>query len=60
MIVLMGDTMDRRSACLAQAARCLEKAQTDTERREYWLAEAKKWTARADEYEQPTGKPAGA
>jgi hypothetical protein len=43
--------MDRRLSCLKEAARCLAKAQTDAARREYWMAEAERWTKRAAEYE---------
>jgi len=55
----MGDTMDRRSSCLAEEARCLEKAQSDPTRRDYWIAQARKWSERAAEYEEPAGKPRG-
>ena len=41
--------MDRRSASLAQARLCLARAEADSARRAYWLAEAIKWQQRADE-----------
>jgi hypothetical protein len=46
--------MNRRLSCLKEAARCLAKAQTDATRREYWMAEAERWTERAAEYDPPS------
>ncbi|RJF74009.1 hypothetical protein [Rhodopseudomonas palustris] len=41
--------IDRRSACLHQAALCKQRSATEPARRNYWLAEAHKWSQRADE-----------
>ena len=40
--------MDRRGACLAQEAACLEKADADRAHRERWIEEAAKWRQRAE------------
>lgn len=39
--------VDRKTACLTQAAAYLEKADADPLNREYWTAEASKWLERA-------------
>jgi hypothetical protein len=39
--------VDRRTACLAQASACREKAETDFANRDYWIDEAIKWLERA-------------
>jgi hypothetical protein len=39
--------MDRRTACLAQASACREKAEADPANRNYWIDEAIKWLERA-------------
>jgi hypothetical protein len=41
--------MNRYIACRAEAAVCHEKAETNTNRRGYWLAEAQKWEKRAED-----------
>jgi hypothetical protein len=41
--------MDRKTACLAQASVCREKAQTEPQRQEYWTDESIKWLERAIE-----------
>ena len=45
----MTGKMNHLTACRAQAAICREKAATDVGRRDYWLGEARKWEARAEE-----------
>ena len=35
--------MDRKGACLVQAAACREKAEADTANRDYWINQAVKW-----------------
>ena len=42
-------TMDRRSACLHQAALCRERAKAEPARQAFWIAEARKWAQRADD-----------
>jgi hypothetical protein len=39
--------MDRKTACLAQASACREKAEADSPNRDYWINEATKWLERA-------------
>jgi hypothetical protein len=41
--------MDRRTASLAQARLCLARAEADSARRAYWLAEAVRWRQRAEQ-----------
>ena len=41
--------MDRKTACVAQASVCREKAQTEPERQEYWIDESIRWLERAIE-----------
>jgi hypothetical protein len=41
--------MDRKTACIAQASVCREKAQTEPERQEHWIDESIKWLERAIE-----------
>jgi hypothetical protein len=41
--------MNHYTACRAEAARCRAKADQETGRRRYWLAEAEKWEKRAEE-----------
>jgi hypothetical protein len=45
--------MDRRSACIAKASACREKAQSEPDRRDYWIDESIKWLELAM---QPTGR----
>jgi hypothetical protein len=45
--------VDRKEACLAQAAVCRAKAEADTEDRDYWINEAIRWLERAA---APTGR----
>jgi hypothetical protein len=40
-------TMDRKAACLAQAAACRIKAEADPANRDYWVDESIKWLERA-------------
>ncbi len=40
-------TMDRKAACLAQAAACRVKAEADPANRDYWVDESIKWLERA-------------
>jgi hypothetical protein len=42
-------TMDRKAACLAQAAACRVKAEADAANRDYWVDESIKWLERAVE-----------
>jgi hypothetical protein len=35
--------MDRKTACIAQASVCREKAQTEPDHQEHWIDEAIKW-----------------
>lgn len=44
--------MDRKTACLAQASACREKADADPANRDYWVNESIKWLELA-------GTPAG-
>ena len=44
--------MNRKEACLAQAAACRAKAETDPENRHRWIREAMEWLERAT---HPTG-----
>jgi hypothetical protein len=39
--------MDRKQACLTQAATCREKAESDPANRDYWIDEAIIWLERA-------------
>jgi hypothetical protein len=39
--------MDRKQACLAQAAACREKAESDPANRDHWIDEAIRWLERA-------------
>ena len=39
--------MDRKAACLAQAAACRVKAEADPANRDYWVDESIKWLERA-------------
>jgi hypothetical protein len=43
--------MKRYVACRVAAAVCREKAETNFNRRDYWLAEAQKWESRAEDSE---------
>lgn len=43
--------MNHYVACRAEAAVCREKAETNIERRDYWLAEAQKWERCAEDSE---------
>jgi hypothetical protein len=45
----IGDVMDRRQQCIAQASICREKAQADPARYDYWIDEAIAWLQRAIE-----------
>ena len=40
-------TVDRRTACLAQATACRVKAEADPANRDYWVNESIKWLERA-------------
>jgi hypothetical protein len=40
--------MNHYVACRAEAAVCREKAETNINRRDYWIAEAQKWEKRAE------------
>jgi hypothetical protein len=39
--------MDRKAACLAQAAACRARAEADPVNRDYWVDESIKWLERA-------------
>jgi hypothetical protein len=39
--------MDRKTACITQAAVCRKNAKTDPEHQEYWIDETIKWLERA-------------
>lgn len=39
--------MDRKTACLAQASACREKAEADPANSDYWIDESIKWLERA-------------
>ena len=41
--------MDRKTACITQAAACRKNANTDPEHQEYWIDESIKWLERAIE-----------
>ena len=41
--------MNHYVACRAEAAVCREKAETNINRRDYWLVEAQKWEKRAED-----------
>lgn len=43
--------MKRYIACRVGAAVCRDKAETNTNRRDYWLVEAQKWEKRAEDSE---------
>jgi hypothetical protein len=45
--------MDRKRACVARAAACLERAETDIANRIYWIGEAIRWLERST---TPTGR----
>ena len=41
--------MDRRTACIAQAAACREMAEADPANQDYWVDQSIKWLERAAE-----------
>jgi hypothetical protein len=52
----MSAKMNHYVACRAEAAVCREKAEADSDRRDYWHAEAQKWERRAEDSEPGGGK----
>ena len=46
--------MDRKSACLAQAAMCRDRAETDPSHHDYWVDRAIRWLEQARALRTPT------